>query len=1267
MGTDFFGNNLTENFSTSGVDTHGPYTNDEGPNPQSAILTLGTSTAGVVVTEQTNAIEQIANEISLIIAGPGEFVLQGVNTYSGGTELAGGKLSHDNVFAIGSGTLTFIENATLEATANETLSNATEIDSGVSATFEVTAGNTLTLASVSLILNSASGTATHFGSATDTGTVVLAAGSTAVVGGEGGLAVDGGTLELGSVAAAGVVSLLQGGVTVGSSAARATLDINGKSVTLYNLSGSSAGVITNSGAATTLKTYNTADSTFAGVIQDGASGAGGMSLVIAGSTDHALILTGANTFTGTTTIDSGQWLQIGNGSTSGSIASAVTDEGELIFDRSNAVTYAGALSGGGTLDQIGKGTLTLTGSTAGFTGETMITHGAIVLDNVNALSATGIDLYGDGTALDAAVTTTVSGGLNVLSGDSVTFAAAAGVTLTLASASGQVTDFAGGAGTVVHFGSAADTGTVVLAPGAVPSLDPADAGAVDAGTLRIGDAFGAAIVSNFTGGLTVGSGALAATLDINGNLTGVHNLTGKSTGVITDSGAAAKLLSVSTADSTFSGVIKDGIGVVSLETQGSNGATLTLTGSNTFTGGTKIDSGRLELTTDASAGGGTITFNNNAYATLAFGAGVDLTTPILLTDSTDAIDFAGVSFAVGDHLALQASGIVSAYELETAGGAFLESVNLGGVLGGSTLIAGGDGASGTELAVSLNVFQAGDADTFIENGADRVFVTDTAADIAADVGVFTDLIAAGKVASIFTNNAALSDGSSTVNLTIVGGGNSVSFTGAAGKAVSLYSTAGNADTVIGSNGKVTLTGAQASVFGGGDTIAFVGSGDTVTLSGSAGSLDTVNGSNGTVTVNNGGLATVVGTGDTITVASGGTLSIASGKTLAVNKTESISGALTGAGQLTVAGGSTTIANGSTLTVARLAESGYASTNLSVGTLSYAGALTMSSGTLSLLGTLTLSGANNALTGTINGAGKLSIAGGSTKINAGTALSMASWSISGTANVTLAETVTYAGALGMSGGTLALGAGTLTLTGADTFTGGTVIGAHVLLTSGTAKSVSSLTIGPSAKWQNTTTVNATGTVTIGGSTGTAMLDNAATGIYDLLSNVGLARGTSTTSNITNEGLLEKTGGTGISTIVPGVTNTGTIKVTKGTLDIKGAVIATGADVVVGASVLEFDGAVGSGQSIYFNGNGGTLDLGAPQSFAGAVKGFDIGTTGDAIDMLSGWTFTGATEGATSTTLAFADGSTHVSILLKGDYTGSFSHTAITGGTKITYAA
>ena len=59
-----------------------------------------------------------------------------------------------------------------------------------------------------------------------------------------------------------------------------------------------------------------------------------------------LILTGANTYTGGTTISAGT-LQIGNGGTTGSIAGNVIDNAALAFNRTDSVTFGGVISGTG--------------------------------------------------------------------------------------------------------------------------------------------------------------------------------------------------------------------------------------------------------------------------------------------------------------------------------------------------------------------------------------------------------------------------------------------------------------------------------------------------------------------------------------------------------------------------------------------------------------------------------------------------------------------------------------------------------------------------------------------------------------------------------------------------------------------------------------------------------------------------------------------------------------------------------------------------------
>ncbi|HEY4254055.1 MAG TPA: autotransporter outer membrane beta-barrel domain-containing protein, partial [Roseomonas sp.] len=88
-----------------------------------------------------------------------------------------------------------------------------------------------------------------------------------------------------------------------------------------------------------------------------------------------LVLTGANTYGGGTTI-SGGTLQLGDGGTSGSIMGNVLNNGTLAFNRSDTVTFGGAISGSGAVVQMSAGTLILTGNNS-YAGLTTISQGTL--------------------------------------------------------------------------------------------------------------------------------------------------------------------------------------------------------------------------------------------------------------------------------------------------------------------------------------------------------------------------------------------------------------------------------------------------------------------------------------------------------------------------------------------------------------------------------------------------------------------------------------------------------------------------------------------------------------------------------------------------------------------------------------------------------------------------------------------------------------------------------------------------------------------------
>jgi fibronectin-binding autotransporter adhesin len=89
--------------------------------------------------------------------------------------------------------------------------------------------------------------------------------------------------------------------------------------------------------------------TYSGVI----SGSGAL-VVGCGTNAGTIVITGDANITGGTTINAGT-LQIGNGGNIGSIEGDVINNGALTFDRGDSVTLAGAVSGAGTLNQVGPG------------------------------------------------------------------------------------------------------------------------------------------------------------------------------------------------------------------------------------------------------------------------------------------------------------------------------------------------------------------------------------------------------------------------------------------------------------------------------------------------------------------------------------------------------------------------------------------------------------------------------------------------------------------------------------------------------------------------------------------------------------------------------------------------------------------------------------------------------------------------------------------------------------------------------------------------
>lgn len=292
----------------------------------------------------------ISGSGSLTQNGPGILNLSGPNTYTGGTILNGGILSLNADNVLGNGTITINGGNIRAGGAARTLTNAVNIKGSFTIGRLTTFNGTNTLnTNATIYLDNPDGPANSLSTLANLGQS----------GGTYSLTVANGPLY-GAGTGALVISgnaTYTGGTTISSGALQ--LGIGGSS-------GSVMGGITDNASLIIDRSDNPNFST-------AISGTGSLSLTGTGT----IILTGNNTYSGATTISSGA-LQIGNGSTAGSITGPVTDNASLVFDRSDASSYSGIISGStsATITKLGAGTLTLTGANTLFNSGTVATVSA---------------------------------------------------------------------------------------------------------------------------------------------------------------------------------------------------------------------------------------------------------------------------------------------------------------------------------------------------------------------------------------------------------------------------------------------------------------------------------------------------------------------------------------------------------------------------------------------------------------------------------------------------------------------------------------------------------------------------------------------------------------------------------------------------------------------------------------------------------------------------------------------------------------------------
>jgi len=723
-------------------------------------------------------------------AGNGVLNLGGANTYSGGTTLNAGILAIGSDSNLGTyttgttGTLTF-NGGTLQFASGFTTINALRklvlgsigyIDTSVSAgtiagtiagggALAVVGGNALTLTSVN----------TYTGGTTLLpGTLLIGNASTLTLGG-GTITLNGGTLasNLNTARSLSGTLAFTGAVTFGQSIGNAGTG---------NLTLTGAGAL--SPASHTVTVNNT--TTLTGVL------AGSGSITKDGS-NGTLILSGNNTYTGATIINAGT-LQIGTGGTSGAVSSssAITDNGVLVFQRSDTVmqgTHFTLASGGtGALVQAGTGTLTLNGVNT-YSGGTTLSSGYLDIDTASALGAGTLTITGgtldntSGSAIVLADRTINIGGIAVFNGSNAlnlgngTVTVTGDTTLTVngTNALTMLLQYGGynftkaGTGTLIFSGvsSAGGPSTLYLTAGQIDfnaniatrryfhigngtTLDNASGGTVTAlDSTNSGGGGRVYIDGSFTylgtgGALNLSPGSTTAdqiVLDVSPTITVNNNTLIFSKGVNEANGsqgftkAGAGTLTLSSAGSYTGGTTMNG-GVLNIGAATAMGAT---TGILTFTGPSTLNLTSYSPTIGALASSGsygTITANSgsrsltvNQTENTSFGGVIEnggATSVSLVKDGTGKLILNGANTYTGGTT-VNGGTLLANNTTGSGTGTNVVTVASGGALGGTGAIAGAvyvaDGGTLTPGMNGVGVLVLNNALTLAANATFAVTIT----------------------------------------------------------------------------------------------------------------------------------------------------------------------------------------------------------------------------------------------------------------------------------------------------------------------------------------------------------------------------------------------------------------------------------------------------------------------------------------------------------------------------------------------------------------